>query len=126
MMAFGCGGMNDTEMRSHFAMWAIMAAPLMAGNDLRNMSAATRTIAINQDALGLQASQVSFDRTRRVLAKRLANQRWNRIQEPDQLARWGRGLFSPGRSVPPTGLPQATRTIALTRRRCGATSSSGR
>ncbi|MGC5307430.1 glycoside hydrolase family 27 protein [Micromonospora zamorensis] len=80
MMEVGRGGMNDTEMRSHFAMWAIMASPLIAGNDVRNMNAATQTIlknanliAINQDSLGLQATQVSFDGTRRVLAKPLAN-----------------------------------------------------
>ncbi|MDG4785327.1 ricin-type beta-trefoil lectin domain protein [Micromonospora sp. WMMD1102] len=80
MMEVGRGGMNDTEMRSHFALWAIMASPLIAGNDLRNMDAATQTIlknqnliAINQDSLGLQATQVSNDGTRRVLAKRLAD-----------------------------------------------------
>ncbi|MFI6780192.1 glycoside hydrolase family 27 protein [Micromonospora sp. NPDC050276] len=80
MMEVGRGGMNDTEMRSHFAMWAVMASPLIAGNDVRNMNAATQTIlknanliAINQDSLGLQGAQVSFDGTRRVLAKRLAN-----------------------------------------------------
>ncbi|MGW0215355.1 glycoside hydrolase family 27 protein [Micromonospora chokoriensis] len=80
MMEVGRGGMNDTEMRSHFAMWAIMASPLIAGNDVRNMNAATQAIlknanliAINQDSLGLQGTQVSFDGTRRVLAKRLAN-----------------------------------------------------
>jgi alpha-galactosidase len=72
--------MNDTEMRSHFALWAMLAAPLMAGNDIRSQNAATATIlknqaliGINQDTLGLQATQVSFDGTRRVLAKRLAN-----------------------------------------------------
>lgn len=80
MMEVGRGGMTDTEMRSHFALWAIMAAPLIAGNDVRSMSSATQTIlknanliAINQDSLGAQATQVSFDGTRRVLAKRLAN-----------------------------------------------------
>lgn len=80
MMEVGRGGMTDTEMRSHFAMWAIMASPLIAGNDVRSMDSATRTIllnqnliAINQDSLGLQGVQVSFDGTQRVLAKRLAN-----------------------------------------------------
>ena len=80
MLEVGRGGMTDTEMRTHFAMWAMMAAPLIAGNDIRSMNAATSTIlknqnlvAINQDALGVQASQVSNDGTRRVLAKRLAN-----------------------------------------------------
>ena len=80
MLEVGRGGMTDTEMRSHFALWTIMAAPLIAGNDIRSMSAATQTILknqnlirIDQDSLGLQASQVSNDGTRRVLAKRLAN-----------------------------------------------------
>ncbi|MET8053641.1 lectin [Streptosporangium sp. NPDC005286] len=80
MMVVGRGGMNDTEMRSHFALWAIMAAPLIAGNDVRNMDNATATImknqhliAINQDTLGLQTTQISNDGTRRILAKRLSN-----------------------------------------------------
>jgi alpha-galactosidase len=80
MMEVGRGGMTDTEMRSHFALWALLAAPLIAGNDIRSMNSATQTIlknqdliAINQDGLGLQATQVSNDGTRRVLAKRLAN-----------------------------------------------------
>jgi len=80
MMEVGRGGLTDTEQRSHFALWAIMASPLIAGNDIRSQSAATQTIlenqnliAINQDSLGLQAVEVSNDGTRRVLAKRLAN-----------------------------------------------------
>ncbi len=80
MMEVGRGGMTDTEQRSHFALWAMMASPLIAGNDLRSMSTATQTIlknprliAINQDTLGLQATQISNDGTRRVLAKKLAD-----------------------------------------------------
>jgi alpha-galactosidase len=80
MMEVGNGGMTDTEMRSHFALWAMMASPLIAGNDVRSMTAGTRDIltnaaliAINQDSLGRQAVQVTFDGTRRVLAKHLSN-----------------------------------------------------
>jgi alpha-galactosidase len=80
MMEVGNGGMTETEQRSHFAMWAVMAAPLIAGNDVRSASSTTLSIlrnadliAVNQDPLGLQAAQVSFDGTRRVLAKRLAD-----------------------------------------------------
>ncbi|GAB7045347.1 glycoside hydrolase family 27 protein [Catenuloplanes indicus] len=80
MMEVGRGTLTDTEQRSHFAMWAVMAAPLIAGNDLRSMSAATQTIlknprliAINQDTLGRQGVQVAGDPSHRVLAKRLAN-----------------------------------------------------
>ncbi|GAA4669962.1 glycoside hydrolase family 27 protein [Phytohabitans rumicis] len=80
MMEVGRSGLTDTEQRSHFALWSIMAAPLIAGNDIRAASAATLAIlnnadliAINQDSLAVQATQVSNDGTRRVLAKRLAN-----------------------------------------------------
>ncbi|MDP9793052.1 alpha-galactosidase [Catenuloplanes nepalensis] len=80
MMEVGRGTLTDTEQRSHFALWAMMAAPLIAGNDVRSMSAATQTIlknprliAINQDTLGRQAVQVAGDAGHRVLAKRLAN-----------------------------------------------------
>src|SRR5690606_40724305 len=65
MMVVGRGGMTDTEMRSHFALWAIMAAPLIAGNDIRNMNSATATIMknrnlidIHQDPIRLQAVQL--------------------------------------------------------------------
>ncbi len=78
MMEVGRGGMTDTEMRTHFAMWAVMASPLIAGNDVRSMDAATRAIltnraliGINQDPLGRQGVQVANDGTRRVLAKPL-------------------------------------------------------
>jgi alpha-galactosidase len=80
MLEVGNGGMTDTEMRTHFTMWAFMAAPLIAGNDLRSASAATLAIlnnqaiiAIDQDGLGLQGVQIVNDGTRRVLAKRLSN-----------------------------------------------------
>jgi alpha-galactosidase len=61
MLEVGNGGMTDTEYRSHFTMWAVMAAPLIAGNDLRSMDPATidiltapEVIAVNQDPLGAQ------------------------------------------------------------------------
>nr|WP_245665883.1 cellulose binding domain-containing protein [Actinoplanes subtropicus] len=80
MMEVGRGGLTDTEQRSHFALWAMMASPLIAGNDIRSMTSATQTIlknadliAIDQDSLATQATQVSNDGSRRVLAKKLAN-----------------------------------------------------
>ena len=61
MLEVGNGGMTDQEYRAHFSLWAIMAAPLIAGNDLRDMSAATiatltnrEVIAVDQDSLGAQ------------------------------------------------------------------------
>jgi alpha-galactosidase len=65
MLEVGNGGMTDTEYRTHMSLWAIMAAPLIAGNDLRSMSAATKAIltapeiiAVDQDSLGIQGVEV--------------------------------------------------------------------
>ena len=63
-------GLNDTEGRAHFSMWAIMAAPLITGNDLSTMSATTKAtltnrevIAVNQDPLGKQGRVVAGNGT---------------------------------------------------------------
>jgi alpha-galactosidase len=64
-------GLNDTEGRAHFSLWAIMAAPLIAGNDLRKMTAATKAtltnsevIAVDQDPLGTQGRRVASPGTK--------------------------------------------------------------
>jgi alpha-galactosidase len=66
MLEVGNGGMTDTEYRAHFSMWAMLAAPLISGNDLTNMTANTlstltnpEVIAIDQDALGKQGILLS-------------------------------------------------------------------
>jgi alpha-galactosidase len=66
MLEVGNGHMSDAEYRAHFSLWAIEAAPLVAGNDLRTMSEATKTIllnaeviAVDQDSLGAQGILVS-------------------------------------------------------------------
>jgi len=65
MLEVGNGGMTEDEYRAHFSLWALMAAPLMAGNDVRTMPAATRDIllnkevvAVDQDSLGVQGMLV--------------------------------------------------------------------
>ncbi len=68
MLEVGNGGMSADEYRAHFSMWAIEAAPLIAGNDVRTMSAETKeiltnreVIAVDQDALGKQGMLVWTD-----------------------------------------------------------------
>jgi alpha-galactosidase len=65
MLEVGNGGMSHTEYVSHFSLWAMLAAPLIAGNDLSNMDEATRqiltnadVIAVDQDPLGQQARRL--------------------------------------------------------------------
>jgi alpha-galactosidase len=57
----GMDGLSETQNRSFFSLWCMMAAPLMASNDLRKMTASTieiltnrEAIGINQDPLGIQ------------------------------------------------------------------------
>ena len=79
MLEVGNGGMTDAEYRSHFSLWAMMAAPLIAGNDVSAMSAATRdiltnreVIAVDQDPLGRQGRRVAKDGDRELWVKPLA------------------------------------------------------
>jgi len=53
MLEVGNGGMTDTEYRSHFSLWAILAAPLIAGNDLRDMRPEIRDILTNKEVIGV-------------------------------------------------------------------------
>ncbi len=78
MLEVGNGGMTMTEYRSHFSLWAILAAPLIAGNDLRNMSSEIHdiltnkeVIAVNQDPLGREGRRVWKDGNLEVWAKQM-------------------------------------------------------
>jgi alpha-galactosidase len=79
MLEVGNGGMTEAEYRSHFSLWAMMAAPLIAGNDVAAMSEATRAIllnkeviAVDQDPLGVQGRRVRRDGDREAWVKPLA------------------------------------------------------
>jgi alpha-galactosidase len=80
MLEVGNGGMSAAEYRSEFSLWAEMAAPLIAGNDLTKMSPMTQSIltneaviAIDQDRMGLQGYAVASEGGHWVLTKPLAN-----------------------------------------------------
>jgi alpha-galactosidase len=66
MLEVGNGGMTTEEYRTHMSLWALLAAPLLAGNDLSKMTPETRSIlmnkdviAIDQDKLGVQGDRMS-------------------------------------------------------------------
>lgn len=74
---------SDGENRAHFAMWAMLAAPLIAGNDVRNMTPATReiltnrdVIAVDQDALGIQGYPYKKEDGVEIWFKPLADHAW--------------------------------------------------
>lgn len=80
MLEVGNGGMTDTENRTHFSLWAQLAAPLILGNDLDAADPATLAtignrdiIALDQDALGAPVRVIASDAGRLVLTRPLAN-----------------------------------------------------
>jgi alpha-galactosidase len=80
MLEVGNGGMNVEEYRTHMSLWAILAAPLLAGNDLTTMTPETialltnrDVIAIDQDKLGRQGDRVSEEGPIEIWARPLAD-----------------------------------------------------
>ncbi|WP_420138546.1 glycoside hydrolase family 27 protein [Sphingomonas sp.] len=97
MLEVGNGGLTDTEYRAHFSLWAMMAAPLIAGNDVANMTPQTRdillnrdVIAVDQDRLGRQGHRVWREGKQEVWSKPLADGGravllWNRDDTPSTI-----------------------------------------
>ncbi len=79
MLEIGNGGMTQDEYKTHFSLWAMIAAPLIAGNDLRIDNPEIKAIllnkeviAVDQDPLGKGGSRVAQDGDIEVWAKPLA------------------------------------------------------
>ena len=53
MPEVGNGGMTATEYRTHFSLWAMAAAPLIAGNDVRALEADARDILLNKEVIAV-------------------------------------------------------------------------
>jgi len=61
MLEVGNGGMSDMEYRSHFSLWAMLAAPLMAGNDLERMTPAIHDILTNREVIGVDQDPLGIE-----------------------------------------------------------------
>jgi alpha-galactosidase len=80
MLEVGNGGMNNDEYQTHMSLWAILAAPLLAGNDLSTMTPETialltnrDVIAVDQDSAGREGDRVSAEGPIEVWARPLAD-----------------------------------------------------
>ena len=80
MLEVGNGGMKPEEYRTHISLWAMLAAPLLAGNDLSNMSKDTVAmltnrdiLAIDQDKAGHQADRAWAEGELEIWTKRMAD-----------------------------------------------------
>jgi hypothetical protein len=80
MLQVGNGSTTITEDQAHISLWAILAAPLFAGNDLQKMSPAVRAIlgnreviAVDQDLLGVEGRRIYADGVQEIWEKPLAD-----------------------------------------------------
>jgi alpha-galactosidase len=85
MLEIGNGGMTFEEYKTHFSLWSIMAAPLMAGNDLSAMSPETRTILLNKDVIAVDQD--------------VRGEAGRRVRTMGDLEVWSRNLADGNRAV---------------------------
>lgn len=102
MLEIGNGGMNHDEYTTHMTLWAMSAAPLLMGHDLRTTSPDAlallrnrNVLAIDQDPLGQQGRLVRRDGDMEVWAQPLADR-------SVALAVFNRGLKAGQIDVDPT------------------------
>ena len=104
MLEVGNGKMTKDEYQTHMSLWALLAAPLLAGNDLTKMTDETKSIlmnrdviAIDQDPLGRQGDRVSAEGPFEV---------WSKPLKDGSVAV---GLFNRGRDDESMALPPAAK-----------------
>jgi alpha-galactosidase len=85
MLEVGNGGMTKEEYRAHFSMWALFSAPLLAGNDIANMSADTKEILLNKDVIAIDQD--------------LLGRQGRRVKKTGDLEVWSKQLQDGGRAV---------------------------
>ena len=83
MLEIGNGKMTMSEDKAQFSMWSMIAAPLIAGNDLRTMSKETKevlmnkeVIAVSQDELGIQGYRYAVKDSVETWLKPLKDGKW--------------------------------------------------
>ncbi len=85
MLEVGNGGMTKEEYRSHFSMWAMFSAPLLAGNDISNMTADTKEILLNKDVIAIDQDPLG--------------RQGHRVKKTGDLEVWSKQLQDGGRAV---------------------------
>jgi alpha-galactosidase len=85
MLEIGNGGMTNNEYQAHFSFWAMLAAPLMSGNDVRSMSPEIKEILTNKDVIAIDQDRLG--------------RQGRRISKSGDLEIWARPLSDGGRAV---------------------------
>jgi alpha-galactosidase len=85
MLEVGNGGMTREEYRAHFSMWAMFSAPLLAGNDISNMTVDTKEILLNKEVIAIDQDPLG--------------QQGRRVKKTGDLEVWSKQLSDGGRAV---------------------------
>jgi alpha-galactosidase len=97
ILEIGNGALTPDEDRAHMSLWSLVAAPLLAGNDLRSMSDETKSvlmntevIAINQDPAAKPFKKISEQGSQVIVARELKDKSWavglfNRADAPAKM-----------------------------------------
>jgi alpha-galactosidase len=99
MLEVGNGGMTKEEYRTHFSMWALFSAPLLAGNDISNMSADTKEILLNKEVIAIDQDPLG--------------QQGHRVKKAGDLEIWSKQLQDGGRAVALLNRGQAAANISV-------------
>jgi alpha-galactosidase len=112
MLEVGNGHMSSAEYRTHMTLWVMLAAPLLAGNDLSKMTPETlatltnrEVIAVDQDKLGMEGHRVSAVGPLEIWEKQLSGGAkaialFNRGESPSPITvEWSAVGFSAGAKV---------------------------
>jgi alpha-galactosidase len=99
MLEVGNGGMTKEEYRAHFSMWALFSAPLLAGNDISNMTPDTKEILLNKEVIAVDQDALG--------------QQGRRVKKTGDLEIWSKQLQDGGRAVALLNRGPSTAKISL-------------
>jgi alpha-galactosidase len=99
MLEVGNRGMTKEEYRTHFSMWAMFSAPLLAGNDISNMTAGTKEILLNKEVIAIDQDSLG--------------QQGRRVKKTGDLEIWSKQLHDGGRAVALVNLGAAPEKIPV-------------
>ena len=96
MLEIGNGGMTADEYRTHMSLWSMLAAPLLAGNDLRTMSLETLAILTNKDVIRVDQDPLGKQATRALVSPDSASVRQEIWTRPLANGAWAVAAFNRG------------------------------
>ncbi len=105
MLEVGNGGMNTEEYRTHMSLWCLLAAPLLAGNDLEHMTQDTRDILLNKDLIAIDQDPAGHEA--------------DRLYTQGQIEVWGRTLADGSHAVGIFNRLDATLSVSVPIARLG-------